>query len=30
MDTTKKLLMRVTNENGADTRVGIRFTFFEI
>jgi hypothetical protein len=30
MDSTLKLLMRVTNENGADTRVGIRFTFFEI
>ena len=30
LDITMKYLMRFTNQNGADTLVSIRFTFFEI
>lgn len=30
LDTTKKYLIRLTNQNGADTLVTMRFTFFEI
>lgn len=30
MDTTKKLIMRLHNQNGAGTQVGVRATWFEI
>lgn len=30
LDLTKKLVMRVTNQDGANTSVGIRWTWFEI